>query len=158
MSLSLRSPSYSLQPLLFLLSSIIDCANAPPALLVEPSLGRYYMRYNYVNLSLVPGAPPQHVYGYNISKHDIRVLWEDVPFRDVNGILLGYMVFFNESSDEVFNETVPFPRKNVTLSFLRPYTFYTIQVLAFTIKGNGPKSPPITVRTEEEGKEYGRRN
>lgn len=68
------------------------------------------------------------------------------------------MVFFNESSDEVFNETVPFPRKNVTLSFLRPYTFYTIQVLAFTIKGNGPKSPPITVRTEEEGKEYGRRN
>lgn len=120
--------------------------------------GGITMRYNYVNLSLVPGAPPQHVYGYNISKHDIRVLWEDVPFRDVNGILLGYMVFFNESSDEVFNETVPFPRKNVTLSFLRPYTFYTIQVLAFTIKGNGPKSPPISVRTEEEGKEYGRRN
>ncbi|PFX17440.1 Receptor-type tyrosine-protein phosphatase F [Stylophora pistillata] len=97
-----------------------------------------------------PGAPPQHVFGYNISKHDIQVLWEEVPFRDVNGILLGYMVFFNESSDEVFNETVPFPRKNVTLSFLRPYTFYTIQVLAFTIKGNGPKSPPIIVRTEEE--------
>lgn len=120
--------------------------------------GGITMRYNYVNLSLVPGAPPQHVYGYNISKHDIRVLWEDVPFRDVNGILLGCIVFFNESSDEVFNETVPFPRKNVTLSFLRPYTFYTIQVLAFTIKGNGPKSPPITLRTEEEGKEHGRRN
>lgn len=99
----------------------------------------------------VPAAPPQNVYGFNVSKHDIWVFWEEVPYRDVNGIILGYRVFFNETSDEVFNKTVEFPTKNVTLSFLRPYTFYSIQVLAFTIKGDGPKSPPIIIRTEEEG-------
>ena len=54
--------------------------------------------------------------------------------------------------DEVFNETVDFPGTSTTLNFLKPYSFYTIQVLAFTVKGDGPKSPPIIVRTEEEGK------
>ena len=100
---------------------------------------------------LAPAAPPQNVHGFNISKHGIRVFWDEVPDRDVNGIILGYRVYFNETSDEVFNQTVEFPTKNTTLSFLRPYTFYSIQVLAFTIKGDGPKSPPIIIRTEEEG-------
>lgn len=54
--------------------------------------------------------------------------------------------------DEVFNQTVDFPGTSTTLNFLKPYSFYTIQVLAFTVKGDGPKSPPIIVRTEEEGK------
>ena len=106
-----------------------------------------------------PGAPPQNVFGFNVSKHGIRVFWEAVPYRDVNGIILGYQVFFNETTDEVFNQTVEFPTTNTTLSFLRPYTFYTIQVRAFTIKGSGPKSPPIIVQTEEEGKaNHGREN
>lgn len=107
-----------------------------------------------IDLSPVPAASPQNVSGYNISKHDIRVFWEEVPYRDVNGIILGYRVLFNETSDDVFNQTVEFPKMNVTLGFLRPYTFYTIQVLAFTIKGDGPKSPPIIIRTEEEGETY----
>lgn len=100
----------------------------------------------------MPAAPPQNISGFNTSKHDIQVFWEEVPPRDVNGILLGYRIIFNETSDEVFSESVEFPRMNVTLGFLRPYTFYSIQVLAYTIKGDGPKSPPIIIRTEEEGK------
>lgn len=92
--------------------------------------------------------------GFNVSKHDILVFWEEVPSHDVNGIMLGYRVLFNETSDEVFTQTVDFPIMNVTLGFLRPYTFYTIQVLAFTIKGDGPMSPPIIIRTEEEGEAY----
>lgn len=100
----------------------------------------------------MPAAPPQNVSGFNISKHDIRVFWEEVPYREVNGILLGYRVIFNETSDVVFSESVEFPRMNVTLGFLRPYTFYSIQVLAYTIKGDGTKSHPIVIRTEEEGK------
>lgn len=107
----------------------------------------------YTWLCLVPAAPPQNVYGFNISKHDIQVFWEEVPHRDVNGIILEYRVYFNETWDEVFNKSVKFPTTNTTLSFLRPYTFYSIQVLALTIKGDGPKSPPVIVRTEEEGKE-----
>lgn len=107
----------------------------------------------YTWLCLVPAAPPQNVYGFNISKHDIQVFWEEVPHRDVNGIILEYRVYFNETWDDVFNKSVKFPTTNTTLSFLRPYTFYSIQVLALTIKGDGPKSPPVIVRTEEEGNE-----
>ena len=102
----------------------------------------------------MPAAPPQNVSGFNISKHDIRVFWEEVPSRDVNGILLGYRVIFNETSDVVFSESVEVRRMNVTLGFLRPYTFYSIQVLAYTIKGDGPKSHPIMISTEEEGKKH----
>ena len=109
--------------------------------------------YHNINSSPAPAAPPKNIFGYNVSEHEIRVFWEDVPFRDVNGIMLGYRVFFHETSDEVFNQTVEAPTMNVTLGFLRPFTFYSIQVLAFTIKGSGPKSPPIIIRTEEEGKE-----
>ena len=105
-----------------------------------------------IHSSPVPAAPPQNVSGFNISKHEIRVFWEEVPSRDVNGMLLGYRVIFNETSDDVFSESVEFPRMNVTLGFLRPYTFYSLQVLAYTIKGDGPKSTPIIIRTEEEGK------
>lgn len=105
-----------------------------------------------IHSSPVPAAPPQNVSGFNISKHEIRVFWEEVPSRDVNGILLGYRVIFNETSGDVFSESVEFPRMNVTLGFLRPYTFYSLQVLAYTIEGDGPKSPPIIIRTEEEGK------
>ena len=102
----------------------------------------------------VPSAPPQNISGYNVTKHDIRVLWNPVLEDDVNGIITGYRVFFKEtyhSNAKTYNLSVPFTEKNVTLNFLRPFTFYSIQVLAFTIKGDGRKSAAIVVRTDEEG-------
>ena len=120
-------------------------------------VGRTYSKtdvHHSIHLSPVPAAPPQNVSGFNISKHDIRVFWEEVPSRDVNGILLGYRVIFNETLDVVFSESIEVPRMNVTLGFLKPYTFYSIQVLAYTKKGDGPKSHPIIISTEEEGKTH----
>lgn len=35
---------------------------------------------------------------------------------------------------------------------LKKFTFYTIRVLAFTIKGDGTESPPVNVSTDEDSK------
>ena len=35
---------------------------------------------------------------------------------------------------------------------LNKFTFYTIRILAFTIKGDGAKSPPVNVSTDEDSK------
>ena len=35
---------------------------------------------------------------------------------------------------------------------LKKFTFYTIRVLAFTIKGDGAESPPVNVSTDEDSK------
>ena len=112
------------------------------------------MTYLYVCSFSVPEAPPRNVSGFNLTKHEIYVQWEMVPKPASNGLILGYRVFFTEanvSDAEEFNVTVPFPGRNVTLSPLQPYTFYSIQMLAFTVKGDGPRSRAIEVRTEEEG-------
>ena len=105
-------------------------------------------------LSTVPSASPQNFGGYNISKNEILVSWDVVAPDHVNGIILGYYVTWNEiqsSSGEAFNKSVLFPSTNTTFGGLQPFTFYSFQVAAYTIKGKGPFSENITVRTEEEG-------
>ena len=39
-----------------------------------------------------------------------------------------------------------------TISNLKKFTYYTIRVLAFTIKGDGALSPPLNVTTDEDSK------
>ena len=38
---------------------------------------------------------------------------------------------------------------------LKKFTYYTIRVLAFTIKGDGVESPPVNVSTDEDSKYIG---
>ena len=50
------------------------------------------------------------------------------------------------------NVTVLVPSRAISFSGLEMYTNYTIQVLAFTVKGAGNKSEPMMVITDEDGK------
>ena len=47
-------------------------------------------------------------------------------------------------------EVVPASYLTHSLAFLDKYTEYKIQVLAFNPAGDGPRSPPITVRTKQD--------
>ena len=58
----------------------------------------------------------------------------------------------SQSADVLENVTVPAPSRNISFSRLEKYTNYTIQVLAFTAKGDGKISEPIVVITDEDGK------
>ena len=103
----------------------------------------------------VPSLPPQNVWANNISSTALRAKWNPVPPSFVHGILRGYKVLYkktNEPSAPYTNLTVPPGVRLKEIYQLRKFTFYTIQVLAFTIKGNGALSPPWNVTTDEDSK------
>ena len=88
------------------------------------------------------------------SSTTIVVRWNEVEPRQRNGIIEGYKVYYGAVN-------VPFQYKKVssnatfttTLTELRKYTQYSIQVLAYTRIGDGILSgPPIVVQTLEDGK------
>lgn len=91
----------------------------------------------------------------NTSSTSLQVNWGEVPFPDQLGIIRGYRVLMwrtNQSSDILRNATVLVPLRAISFSRLEMYTNYTIQLLAFTMKGEGNKSEPIVVITDEDGK------
>ena len=58
----------------------------------------------------------------------------------------------NHSEVILRNITILAPTRTFSLSGLEKYTNYTIQVSAFTTKGEGTKSEPTVVITDEDGK------
>lgn len=102
----------------------------------------------------VPEAPPQNISGYNISKSEILVSWKPVPKDKVNGIVIAYNVTYSKigggphSGCKIFNGS----RSYGVIDGLLPFTVYSLNVSASTVRGQGPASPAITVKTEEEGR------
>ena len=104
------------------------------------------------NSFTVPRAPPSDVTGTNTSSTSLRVNWGEVPFSDQLGIIRGYRVLLwrtNQSEQILQNVTVA--SRNVSFMELEKYTNYSIRVSAFTVKGEGNKSEPIEVITDEDG-------
>ncbi|XP_067118957.1 protein sidekick [Centruroides vittatus] len=100
----------------------------------------------------VPSMGPLNVTANATSSTTIVVKWNEVPKIDQNGIIEGYKVYFGA-------KMVPFKYKVIennityttTLTELRKYTLYSIQVLAFTRIGDGALSlPPVHVQTLED--------
>ncbi|GFS86545.1 protein sidekick [Nephila pilipes] len=100
----------------------------------------------------VPSAGPSDVKINATSSTTIVVNWSEVPKIHQNGIIEGYKVYYGAKN-------VPFQYKIIesnstfttTLTELRKYSLYSIQVLAFSRIGDGALSvPPISVRTFED--------
>ncbi|XP_078352309.1 uncharacterized protein LOC144637005 [Oculina patagonica] len=100
----------------------------------------------------VPDAPPQTFFGYNISQTEIQLHWTPVPQDKVNGIVISYNVSYkrvpgNQPTEyRIFNGS----QLQGIIDGLKPFTIYELNVKAFTIKGGGPSSSNIEVKTEEE--------
>ncbi|XP_028396320.1 uncharacterized protein LOC114520285 [Dendronephthya gigantea] len=112
----------------------------------------------------IPTLPPTACSGFNVSKNKIKIVWNDVPRSDRNGIILGYNIY----TTEVYNyfatmpadyiapdkrtimNTTEEPARLFVQHRLLPYTDYSFKVDAFTSKGNGPNCSAFIVRTEEE--------
>ena len=111
---------------------------------------------NRVSLSAVPGAPPQSVAAYAESSSSLRVVWEPPPENKQNGMIVYYKIFYVPNSRSDSKATVvemkdPGAREFV-LDELLKWKTYRIWMLAGTTVGDGPKSTPIEVRTDEDGK------
>jgi len=101
----------------------------------------------------VPGAAPASVSGQNSSSTSILVTWDEVPADEQNGNITGYTITYN-SQTENDNGTVPAgPNdRQKELTGLKEFVKYNITVFASTVKGDGPASDPIVVRTEQDSK------
>ena len=104
---------------------------------------------------IVPSLPPQNLRGNNISSTALRITWNPVVTGFVHGILRGYRVLYRKTNEPFapYTKITISPRVRVKEIYgLKKFTFYTIRVLAFTIKGDGAQSPPVNVSTDEDSK------
>ncbi|XP_032779959.2 protein sidekick isoform X2 [Daphnia magna] len=99
-----------------------------------------------------PSSGPKTVSANETSSTTIVVRWNEVDLLHRNGIIEGYKVYYGALN-------VPFRYKKVpsnatfttTLTELRKFTQYSIQVLAYTRIGDGILSmPPVVVQTMED--------
>lgn len=110
---------------------------------------------NYENS--VPSGEPQNLSGRPIDSRSIEVTWNPPPPDLQNGVITGYKIFYVKNLDELSEEdaqsvTVDADANKLTLAPLAVWTEYKIWVLAFTSVGDGPKSQPIIVSTDEDGR------
>ncbi|XP_061378119.1 tyrosine-protein phosphatase Lar isoform X4 [Danaus plexippus] len=102
----------------------------------------------------VPGEP-QEVKVTAINSTSIHVTWKPPQEKEKNGIIRGYHVHVQELREEgkgLLNDPMRFNVMDDTtlelnISGLQPDTRYSVQVAALTRKGDGDRSPPVTVKT-----------
>ncbi|XP_059483916.1 protein sidekick [Neocloeon triangulifer] len=99
-----------------------------------------------------PSSGPNHVEANATSSTTIVVKWGDIPKGNENGIIDGYKVFYGAPKVPFKHKVIP---KNTThtttLTELKKYVSYHIQVLAYTRLGDGVLSmPPVAVKTFED--------
>ena len=85
----------------------------------------------------------------------ITVTWDEVLPIDQNGVIVTYMVMYIPQEDfgeSIGTNTTTVSELSVLLVGLLEYVNYTISVRAYTSKGAGPYSEPVTVLTNEAGK------
>ena len=102
---------------------------------------------------LVPGAAPSNVRANFTSSTSILVEWDKVPKDERHGIIQYYTVIWKRVEKEQRSEhRVVASVQQYELKTLIKYTEYSIQVLAATRIGKGPKSNPVVTRTDEDSK------
>ncbi|CAB3242123.1 unnamed protein product [Arctia plantaginis] len=107
----------------------------------------------------VPSRGPMGVSANATSSTTIVVLWGEIPSSDQNGLIEGYKVCYaavvpppRPEQKKVECQEVPSNQTHtITLTELRKYVVYQIQVLGYTRLGDGALSdPPVTVRTFDD--------
>ena len=94
----------------------------------------------------------------NKSSTEITVTWKNVVGRERNGIILGFGVYYKAVGEFAVDTTEKVEVVNGSdaiekvLGSLEKFMIYSITVLAFTSKGDGPRSTAIIVRTDQDGK------
>lgn len=103
----------------------------------------------------VPSRSPINVTAFNTSSASINVTWEPVPDDHVNGIVLGYRLFYKQADkaiNDFSNLTVNSSIFDIEINGLKFYTKYELRLLAFTMVGDGNISEPVYCMTDEDGK------
>ncbi|XP_078687345.1 usherin-like isoform X3 [Branchiostoma floridae x Branchiostoma belcheri] len=107
-------------------------------------------RTEQVTVQTPQGVPtePRDVVATATGPTSAIVTWQ--PPQENNGPLVGYMVYYvNTIDDKVSVVDLPASELSHTNDDIEPMTEYLVSVLAYTSKGDGHRSQPVTLRTEE---------
>lgn len=107
----------------------------------------------------VPEVAPTLVSLLAAGPDSILVSWFPPPLETHNGILRGYQILYRELSESVFSKDIIYENKttfssqrNHTISDLKVYLFYEVNLNAFTARGTSRPSHSMVVRTGEGSK------
>ncbi|XP_053260708.1 phosphatidylinositol phosphatase PTPRQ isoform X5 [Podarcis raffonei] len=95
----------------------------------------------------VPEFPPQNVTYKNISSSEIELSF--LPPSVPNGIIETYTVYLRET-DGTDERTINTTHLSLTITGLKIYTRYIVEVSSSTVKGEGPRSAPLHMLTDED--------
>ena len=80
-------------------------------------------------------------------------MWNEVPADQQNGIVTSYNITYkSQTENDSGNVQVHGSVLQTELTNLSEYVNYNITVFASTVKGDGPASDPIVVRTDQDSK------
>ena len=104
-------------------------------------------------LCTAPSAPPSDVQLHMANESALYVYWNDVPLTHQDGVILGYRLRLQkeDGGPVVWNITVGPDVPGYVFSDLSIFQNYSVQILAFTIKGDGPMSEKVYQMTDESG-------
>ncbi|XP_075675616.1 protein sax-3-like isoform X4 [Dermatophagoides pteronyssinus] len=93
----------------------------------------------------VPSASPTLIQARPISSDSALITWQPPPLQEMNGLLLGYIIFVHGTyTGYNINLTVNSNTTSYLLRNLTSETEYVIQITAFTSVGVGVPSAPLT--------------
>ena len=102
-----------------------------------------------------PGAPPSSIHAVTEDSESIRVDWEPPPEDKQHGEITYYKLFYVNNSrpdTDASVQTISDPNeREFLITSLSKWTEYRVWMLAGTIVGDGVKSDPQLVRTDEDG-------
>ncbi|XP_052021224.1 phosphatidylinositol phosphatase PTPRQ [Apodemus sylvaticus] len=95
----------------------------------------------------VPDSAPENITYKNISSGEIEISF--LPPKSPNGIIQKYTIYLRRSNSHEAR-TINTTSLTQTIGGLKKYTHYVIEVSASTLKGEGVRSVPISILTEED--------
>lgn len=117
-------------------------------------VGSYSLTATDQTLESTPSSGPADVAAVTLNSTVIQVSWGNISEDDRNGLILGYKVIYHLSSDPshllVKSVSDSFLRE-VNVTGLSKFSWYSFRVLAYTGIGDGvPSQPPAQAMTFED--------
>ena len=111
---------------------------------------RFYVELFVCTLFPAPAAAPQNTSSTTINDTAIRVLWEEVPEIDRNGIIIYYEVRVDPAQfQDVRYVNVSGSELVLMVDGLEEFVEYNFTVRAYTVAGPGPFGDITTDITDE---------
>ena len=110
---------------------------------------QHFLHHN-IFFVVAPSRPPGSVTASVHGSTTVKVWWQPIPQQYRHGEVLYYIIRVHATVSGVTTE-IQASGSLVTVSSLRPYTNYTVEVAAYTVALGPFSTPPTPVRADQDG-------